>query len=142
MNDREIINADVKYEAKDVSGAWLGAIGVLVVVMAIILPFLLWGFYGHFQASYGNGNRTSGAKSVESSNAPAAPDLKPNPVNSYGWIDRKKGVVHVPIDEAMKQLAERGLPVIQPANTIANVMPSPSPISNANSARPKSTKKR
>jgi hypothetical protein len=27
-------------------------------------------------------------------------------LNSYGWVDREKGIVHIPIDEAMRQLAE------------------------------------
>jgi len=30
---------------------------------------------------------------------------------SYGWVDQKGGVVHIPIDQAMKMLVERGLPV-------------------------------
>jgi hypothetical protein len=32
-------------------------------------------------------------------------------LKSYGWIDRDKGVVHIPIDRAIEILAERGLPV-------------------------------
>ncbi|MCL5742512.1 MAG: hypothetical protein M1541_01100 [Acidobacteria bacterium] len=31
-------------------------------------------------------------------------------LNSYGWVDRKAGVVRIPIDRAMDLLAERGLP--------------------------------
>ncbi len=31
-------------------------------------------------------------------------------VNSYGWVDKKKGVAHVPIDVALKHIAENGLP--------------------------------
>src|SRR5215470_10320144 len=29
-------------------------------------------------------------------------------LNNYGWIDREKQVVHIPIDRAMQLLAERG----------------------------------
>ncbi len=32
-------------------------------------------------------------------------------LKSYGWIDRDKGVVRIPIDRAIEILAERGLPV-------------------------------
>ena len=32
-------------------------------------------------------------------------------LNSYGWVDQKAGVVHVPIERAMQLMAERGLPV-------------------------------
>ena len=30
---------------------------------------------------------------------------------SYGWVDEKTGVVHIPIERAMDLLAQRGLPV-------------------------------
>ena len=35
-------------------------------------------------------------------------------LNSYGWVDEKAGVAHIPIDHAMDLLAQRGLPVYQP----------------------------
>ncbi len=135
MNEREIINADVKYEPKDASGKWLGAIFVLIVITAIILPFLLWGFYGHFEASYGHGAAIPEAKNLERFNAPPEPNMKPDPIknyrefrraedeklNDYGWIDKEKGVVHIPIEQAMKQLAAKGLPDIKATNNSANV---------------------
>jgi hypothetical protein len=31
-------------------------------------------------------------------------------LSSYGWVDEGKGVARIPIDEAMKRLAEKGLP--------------------------------
>lgn len=32
-------------------------------------------------------------------------------LNSYGWVDQKAGIVHIPIDRAMDLVAQRGLPV-------------------------------
>jgi len=32
-------------------------------------------------------------------------------LNSYGWVDEKAGVAHIPIDQAMDMIAKRGLPV-------------------------------
>jgi hypothetical protein len=29
---------------------------------------------------------------------------------TYGWVDRDKGVAHIPIDEAMRRVAEHGIP--------------------------------
>jgi hypothetical protein len=29
---------------------------------------------------------------------------KAKALNSYGWVDRKKGLIHIPIDEAMKDV--------------------------------------
>lgn len=31
-------------------------------------------------------------------------------LDSYGWVDEKSGVVHIPIERAMQIIAERGLP--------------------------------
>ena len=32
-------------------------------------------------------------------------------LDSYGWVDRKNGVVRIPIDRAMDLLSQPGLPV-------------------------------
>ena len=29
---------------------------------------------------------------------------KAKALNSYGWVDKKKGLIHIPIDEAMKDV--------------------------------------
>jgi len=58
---------------------------------------------------------------------PPQPRLQPNPaldfqalhatqeaeLNSYGWVDQSKGIVHIPIDRAMELLAQQNLPVVQ-----------------------------
>ena len=31
-------------------------------------------------------------------------------LRAYGWVDKEKGVVHIPIEEAMRLTVERGLP--------------------------------
>jgi hypothetical protein len=35
-----------------------------------------------------------------------------NQLNSYGWVDEKAGVAHIPIERAMELTVQRGLPVI------------------------------
>jgi hypothetical protein len=56
--------------------------------------------------------------------APPGPRLQTNPqselqqfraeeekwLNTYGWIDKRKGIVRIPIDEAMRKLARSGAP--------------------------------
>jgi hypothetical protein len=34
-----------------------------------------------------------------------------NQLNSYGWVDEKAGVAHIPIERAMDVLIQRGVPV-------------------------------
>jgi len=36
-------------------------------------------------------------------------------LNTYGWVDQKEGVVHIPIEQAMQIVAQRGLPVRPPS---------------------------
>jgi len=43
-----------------------------------------------------------------------------NQLNSYGWVDEKAGVAHIPIDRAMELTVQRGLPVC-PQGGCANV---------------------
>jgi hypothetical protein len=43
-------------------------------------------------------------------------------LNSYGWIDRNKGTVRVPIDRAMQLLLERGLPDVGAGKTPLSLM--------------------
>jgi len=42
-------------------------------------------------------------------------------LHSYGWVDEKAGVAHIPIDQAMDMIAKRGLPVCPQG--CANVAP-------------------
>jgi hypothetical protein len=39
-------------------------------------------------------------------------------LNSYGWVDEKAGVIHIPIDRAMQLLAQQGLPTTPRAGTV------------------------
>jgi hypothetical protein len=43
-----------------------------------------------------------------------------NQLNSYGWVDEKAGVAHIPIERAMELTAQRGLPVYSQAGAEAN----------------------
>lgn len=72
---------------------------------------------------------------------PPTPRLQPDPpkdlkamqaeqdaaLNSYGWVDREKGVVHVPIDKAMAMAIEKSLVRSQSAAA----MPAPAAIAPA-----------
>ncbi|MDP9263039.1 MAG: hypothetical protein M3O85_01825 [Acidobacteriota bacterium] len=31
-------------------------------------------------------------------------------LNTYGWVDRQAGIVHLPVDRAMQMIAEHGVP--------------------------------
>jgi hypothetical protein len=41
-------------------------------------------------------------------------------LNSYGWIDQQAGIAHIPIEQAMHLIVERGLPVRSVGGAEAN----------------------
>ena len=42
-------------------------------------------------------------------------------LRTYGWTDRRQGIVHVPIDHAMDLIAQRGLPPVSPGLTVEQI---------------------
>jgi hypothetical protein len=92
----------------------------LVIAVAIVLAGSWW-IFRNFQKS---------AASRVSGTALAQPILPPEPrlqispsadwaemlareqaiLHSYGWVDRSRGIVHIPIEREMEMIAQRGLP--------------------------------
>ncbi len=68
---------------------------------------------------------TSGSPLADTREIPKAPQLQVTPssdltqlrareqarLDSYGWVDRQEGLVHIPIERAMEMLAEPSPPV-------------------------------
>jgi hypothetical protein len=99
---------------------------IWLVASAILTHLLMWGMFEWFVKA-----RNDAAPAVEfplvkgqEPRLPAGPRLQRFPaneaydfrqresaeLNSYGYIDRNAGTVHIPIDEAMRLVVERGLP--------------------------------
>jgi hypothetical protein len=97
-----------------------GAI-VLVVSVAMILA-ASWRIFKEFQG-WAAARQMGTVRVTGQENIPSEPRLQVAPqdewremlrrertiLNSYRWIDRSKGVVHIPIQRAMELIAERGL---------------------------------
>lgn len=101
-------------------GAVLSGIGLLVsvgVIMAVVYGLLTW--YDARQPRSADDTLVPGYQQV-----PPEPHLQVDPgydlytlheretarLYAYGWVDRARGVVHIPINVAMDLVAERGLP--------------------------------
>lgn len=55
-------------------------------------------------------------------------------LSSYGWVDREKGVVHIPIEKAMTMAIERSMvkaQALEPSSTAAPVAAGAAPASTA-----------
>jgi hypothetical protein len=114
----------------DIQGILMFGAGLLA--LGIVVHLLVWGLFYFLQA------RESASQAAPVSRASGTRDqLPPEPrlqglpghsihpmeelkeardqedriLSTYGWVDQKNGIVRVPIEEAMKRLLERGLPV-------------------------------
>jgi hypothetical protein len=106
-------NPNVGYEASD----WrIGAVGLVLLgifAFLVISPLVLMWAFSHSLLDVDR------RLTVE----PPAPRLQINPaqdlakfranedkrLDSYYWIDKQKGIVHIPIERAMRKLAHDGI---------------------------------
>jgi len=131
---KNAINDDVMFEARDVDASVIGWIGVGVVVSAFLIHAgvaLLYGYFSRIEFPRHNQPVTFVKEAPKQSSLPSLQedphqdlerlrDSERQILNSYGWVDREKGIARVPIEEAMKRVLEKGLPPAEAA--------SPSPV--------------
>lgn len=140
------------HEPTDVSPStiWIGVLALIVTVVALAL-LVLWLFPG----------RTVDRTIRLPLPRYPSPELQTNPreglakfraaklqqLNSTGWIDRAHGIAHIPITDAMREVATEGIadwpaptapapaaqPPTAPAPTASNLAP-PAPAANARTA--------
>lgn len=107
-------NPRTAFEPSDLSMRVVAAIALGILLYVCLAPFVLTRIY---RAALGDVSRTLDIK-------PPAPVLQLDPaadlgkfdakettqLNSYGWVDQAHGIARIPIDQAMKDLAARGIP--------------------------------
>lgn len=107
-------NPEVDYERTDLSLSVIArvAIGILLLLGAAPLVMI-----GVFPGARGDVDR-------HLSITPPEPRLQTDPatdlgayvrkeqhlLDSYGWVDRKRGIAHIPVEVAMERLARTGIP--------------------------------
>lgn len=125
--DTEPINPNTHFEPADLhpKAVFLTGLGILAVVWIVVL--VLYPLFKYF--SYA---RTEGLSPAKVLNyippTPPAPRNESEPqtdlndylarqkaaLSGYGWVDRSKGVVSIPIGRAMAIIAQRGVPPSKP----------------------------
>jgi hypothetical protein len=107
------------FEHSDVNVIAVGKVGVALLLVTILAMALLFGLFNYFKASEGGE-----AVTVDPARVFPHPQLEKTPIpdleavreaeeqvlNSYGWVDRQKGVVRIPIAQAMDMVVKKGLP--------------------------------
>ena len=108
---------------RDVNAWAVGRFGIALVLLCLLAVALLFGLFRYFESTFGGPLPNTGLN-MDARTLPPAPTLQRTPVldlqrfhaaeddilNSYSWIDRSHGIVHVPIDVAIDLLAKQGLP--------------------------------
>jgi hypothetical protein len=143
----------VEFEHEDLGARAVFEFLIGVAVMVAVASLLVWGIYRHMDA-YQRAHQPVQNPLVQTTSdtrdvTPAEIEKFPQPrlerserleindfrsqeertLNSYGWVDEKARVVHIPIERAMQLTAERGLPVAPKAGTAP-----PSPVNVARKA--------
>lgn len=113
-DERIVVNHETHFEASDMRVAVVAAVAVAVLLYVALAPFILTRIY---HPALRDVSRSLTIK-------PPAPELQLNPandlvkfrgqeeqqLNSYGWVDRDHGIARIPIAQAMKDVAARGIP--------------------------------
>ena len=124
-SDAEMHNEAVAHEATDINIRALVsfAIGLaVVVIVSAVLMALLW---RGFESQAAGRDPQISPIAAPAGQKPAGPQLltdepgnlrkiraeEAQKLDSYGWVDEKGGVAHVPIEDAKKLLVQHGVPV-------------------------------
>lgn len=118
------VHPDVRYEHSDISGrnvVWLGAGTLIGAWIFIWLLYYFFQFLVHYREAAGP---LPVARAQGQVMLPPEPRIQASPrgdlqellssenaeLQSYGWVDRKNGIVSIPIDTAIQLTAQRGIP--------------------------------
>ena len=139
-------NPEVEFEQRDLDATGIFAFLFGLAIFGLIMHFILLGMY-KFMDRYTQQHQPPPnplETPVESRSRQVPPQARlkfPEPrlevnertefrdflqyqeqrLHSYGWVDEKAGVMHIPIDVAMQIVAQRGLPTRSQGSTPAQV---------------------
>jgi hypothetical protein len=133
MSDRHDENDAVRYEKEDInerSTFWFGLIILIVMVAAALLTKPLYDLLAERETA-AQPAAAYVAESDPRALEPPSPRLQVHPetdlaafraqeeatLTTYAWVDKENGIVRIPVQEAMRIVAERGLPVFPEEET-------------------------
>src|SRR5437867_6773464 len=126
----------IGHETTDVNIWAVGKFGIALIIITLLSIILLIGLFKFFQS------REAEAVAVDPVKIFPSPQLERSEptdlkefreteekvLNGYAWVDPQKGVVRIPVNQAIDLLAKRGLPTRaqMPAQTAAVSVPTES----------------
>jgi len=131
-------NGSSGHESRDTGVALIAwsAAGLAVVVLIVFL--LMWGTFNLLKNDQ-QANDVSLSPLAPAVQIPPQPQLEVHPyeqlqqlrarehneLTTYGWQDKKAGIVRIPIDRAMDIMAQKGFPVQLPGQHPGVAKPAP-----------------
>jgi hypothetical protein len=126
MSDHDGENHDVRYEKEDINERSTFWFGFWILVVMVGVSFLVKPLYNLLVAR-GVETQAPAAYAADTDPEalrPPAPRLQALPevelaelraqedaiLGSYAWVEKDRGVVRIPVEEAMRIVAERGMP--------------------------------
>src|SRR5688500_12180481 len=119
-------NPEIVHEESDVNVGAIFRYGIGLAAVALVVHVFLWWLLGGYERQ-NNGAQTQAfpMASGQQNQLPPAPRLQQNPqqdlrdlhvkqrgvLEEYSWVDKQAGVARIPIEDAMKIVVQRGLPV-------------------------------
>lgn len=114
----------IHHETSDVHVRPLAWLGVGLAVLIVLSILAMKGVFVFLDRQQAQNDVVPPPMMSQRPPQPPEPRLQTSPVpnrkliveretqqlSTYGWVDQKSGVVRIPVDQAMKLLAERGLP--------------------------------
>jgi hypothetical protein len=123
-------NAEVVHEESDVNVSAIIRYGVGLLVIAAVLHVFLWWLQGTYsRQSQRAQTQVYPLAAREQDRLPPSPRFQENPrqdlqdllakqkalLEGYGWVSKDAGVARIPIEDAMKMVVARGVPVREAA---------------------------
>lgn len=119
-------NPGVSHETRDVNVFQISAFGIGLLLACIVTVFAMWAMFNFLahREDMKNADNPAAAMMNERQTLPPQPRLQAEPrvelkdlkadedaiLDGYGWVDPNKGIVRIPIAQAIDIVAQKGLP--------------------------------
>ena len=118
-------NPEVVHEESDINVRAVLGFAAGLAILAVVVYVLLALLFAYYTREAAREPRMFPLSADQQRQLPPEPRLQTNPqedlrrlrareddtLRGYGWIDKNAGVARIPIEEAMKMVVQRGLPV-------------------------------
>src|SRR5579884_177652 len=124
-------NPETLFEVVDASIPEVIWTGIGVAIGVVVVCLVVWGLFNALKKQSATEHTFNPMQELRQ--YPPEPRLQEHPevelhnlrkheddvLNTYGWVDKNAGTVHIPIYEAINQVAQRGLPARSAAEIAA-----------------------